>query len=120
MLFDTMEDQEIEKIMTPEEQRITIARACGWKSSPIDAQHFTTAWEKDGHLCFQVPNYLNDLNACHEAEKTLNHSQQWDYMQSLRLIRELGDGGWTECHAPAAQRCEAFLRVMNLWKEDAP
>ena len=68
-----------------------------------------------------LPDYLNDLNAMHEAENVLlnkcdNDPQDnlWiDYLANLLIaapycLRE---------HATAAQRAEAYLRTLNLWKD---
>jgi len=43
--------------MKPEQQRIAIARACGE--------------DNDSILRGLIPDYLNDLNAMHEAEQTM-------------------------------------------------
>lgn len=74
------------------------------------------------------PNYYEDLNAIHKAEKILNNSQYhtftlmlsekaWDlfphqtkdsdYKARLRIF----------CSATAPQRCEAFLRTIGKWVE---
>jgi hypothetical protein len=58
-----------------------------------------------------IPDYCNDLNAMHEAEK---------------YILDMHDGyGWhlskgvcfTVWHATARQRAEAFLRLLEKWEE---
>ena len=63
-----------------------------------------------------VPDYLNDLNACHEAEKVLTDEQTSAYITTLCL--EVQPEPMLH-HATAPQRCEAFLRVMGLWEEGA-
>lgn len=60
-----------------------------------------------------MPNYYGDLNAMHEAEKVLSPSQRVDYRLSLQFCL-----GKEDYWATAAQRAEAFLRTLNLWKED--
>jgi hypothetical protein len=113
--------------MTPEQQRIAIAEACGWKE--------TEAW-LDGRRCFEradinagwdfdsLPDYLNDLNAMHDAEKVLGILERGTYQNILGLacggIRE-DDGGHfvshrESIHATAAQRAEAFLRTIGKWR----
>jgi hypothetical protein len=62
------------------------------------------------------PDYLNDLNAMHEAEKVLNGHEQNDYCFTIMDIQKSG-GGFRRLHATAAQRAEAFLRTLNLWKD---
>lgn len=81
--------------MSPTEQNIAISKAVNYPAE-----------------------YHEDLNACREFEKTLNHGQQWDYMQHLRSSNFCaGDMGWIQCHATAPQRCEAFLRTVGRWVE---
>lgn len=76
--------------------------------------------------CFnqnQLPDFVHDLNAMHEAEKTLTPEQVWAYCCELGHLT--GAGGdpefeaaeWAEVHATAPQRCEAFLKVHNKWKD---
>ena len=97
--------------MNSKEQRIAIAKACGWKpSNPND--EFNSVWMKGERKQF-LPEYLEDLNAMHDAEETLTEEQYSKYGWIL-----LGDGE-IECYeflgAPAAQRAEAFLKSLNLW-----
>lgn len=67
------------------------------------------AYEVDAKL----PNYPEDLNACHEMENTLSVGQSLGFDQELIEIC-----GKVDYHATALQRCEAFLRVHNAWEED--
>lgn len=88
-----------------------------WKSPETDG---------DKYWMFRVspPDYLNDLNAMHEAEKVLNWDQQKVFISHLLgLEGRNGDALWTLAwdsawlcsHATAAQRAEAFLRVIGRW-----
>jgi len=63
-----------------------------------------------------LPNYLNDLNAMHAAEKTLWNRNDWSACkyQEMLQTRVMATESWT-WHATAAQRAEAFLRALNLW-----
>lgn len=96
--------------MTPEEQRIAIAQACGWFVGGV-----TRASD--------FPDYLNDLNAMHEAIKTLTEKQLETFV--LRLCA--GDK-WMLYHmnicdaifvakASASKYAEAFLKTLNLWED---
>lgn len=89
--------------MTPEAQRMAIAEAC----APMKGA--------------ETPDYLNDLNAMHEAEKTL---------APIKIRRYVGELWFTMCednvagqmeigtiHATARQRAEAFLRTIGKWEE---
>ena len=63
-----------------------------------------------------MPDYLNDLNAMHEAEKVLDQMQARTYADHLADSEQ--DGTWAGCHMwsqTAAQRAEAFLKTLNLW-----
>lgn len=66
----------------------------------------------------QVPDYLNDLNAMHEAEKVLKVEQHFTFQVELaRVINTITYPlNFALLHATAAQRAEAFLRTLNLWK----
>jgi hypothetical protein len=90
--------------MTQEEQRTAIAEACGWKTGYRDAVSSVTA----------LPNYLNDLNAMHEAEKVLTSEQVTSYVYSLESMNERWS---TPAFATATQRAEAFLRTIGKWRE---
>ena len=101
--------------MNKQEQRIAIAEACGWKCSPLEDYQ----WEcpNSGDCEDNVPDYLNDLNAMHEAEKVaINHGKlnQDDYLYFDTLVSVC-----LQAHpfnATAVQRAEAFLKTLNLWK----
>jgi hypothetical protein len=102
--------------MTPEQQRIVIAEACGWenvaprivKNVKHQGDDITVGiWSDNGW----IPDYLNDLNAMHEAEKVLV-SLQW--VSYLKRLQTLCDESVTwPIHATAAQRAEAFLRTIG-------
>ena len=73
----------------------------------------------------RTPNYPADLNAMHEAEKVLTEKQQVWYLQKLTQVRfKNGVAGMIACmndkttFATAAERAEAFLRTLNLWREE--
>jgi len=100
--------------MSPEAQRIAIAETCGFTHVRcIPPDHCI------GHHPSRpsaVPDYLNDLNAMHEAEKTLPPAQFWEYADFLRQFHNgLGVDGYIT--ATAAQRAEAFLRTICKWEE---
>jgi hypothetical protein len=97
--------------MSPEKQRTAIAKACGW--TEIDELLANTSMGKPpGKICSfdYLPDYLGDLNACHEMEKGLTYEQIDDYYIELakRMVRPF--------RATASQRAEAFLRTLELWQ----
>ena len=97
--------------MKPEEQRIAIAEACGLG----DYGTRMNGW--DAADIAAIPDYLHDLNAMHEAENTLlkNDALLWHKYASF-LDSDYINQPYT-VGATAAQRAEALLRTLNLWKE---
>jgi hypothetical protein len=95
--------------MNKEKQRIAIAEACGWKPNPFQM-------DMSGHVFPQSPpDYLNDLNAMHEAEEVLILNREWaTYLDHLFVI--VAEGSLV--HATAALRAEAFLRTIGKWEEE--
>jgi len=91
--------------MNKEQQRIKIAEACGF------LRH---------HHVRNCPDYLNDLNAMHEAWQTLTSNQKITYRGELAKIcaREAPerDTCWLEDIA-AEFAPEAFIRTLGLWEE---
>lgn len=118
--------------MTPFEQRVAIARACGYElladdSAPrtfrirnvSDNIHF--GWsDSEAEAWSACPDYLNDLNAMHEAEKTLTDDQWLQYDEHLACLTVTDASQvFKHTHATASQRAEAFLRALNLWTDPA-
>lgn len=132
--------------MKTEKQRIAIAEWCGWKRSQTTKEEFAESRIHDiwvdpsgkryihGITC--PPNYLNDLNAMHEAEKRLDAGQRRAFAHNLEVIvfyngdtknepnnfspegdyHEL-DESFAVYHATAAQRAEALLKTLGKWEE---
>jgi hypothetical protein len=101
--------------MKPEEQRIAIAVAVGRKVFHEDGKIWVEIKEGlHGLVEDELPDYLNDLNAMHEAEKAL------DGMDQLTYLAKLHEGNhycsWAGTCATAAQRAKAFLKTLGLWK----
>jgi hypothetical protein len=70
----------------------------------------------------QLPDYLNDLNAMHEAENMLTAEQCNQYNHELceikrAYIKTLPQAERWTWGSSAAQRAEAFLRTINKWEE---
>jgi hypothetical protein len=105
--------------MTPELQRIKIAEACGWTDFSRAKHEGAIQYGRKPLSCYdswEVPDYLNDLNAMHEAEKTLDDDLDLDYSENLEIVT----GGDMSKYrsATAAQRAEAFLRTIGKWEEE--
>ena len=116
--------------MKPEQQRIAIAEACGWKNVDAGAGRvwgFTTRHKgtpSESDVCVDIPDYLNDLNAMHEAEKVLTKANWGGYAAHLFRITDAHNHGISPNHhwlavafSTASQRAEAFLRTIGKWKE---
>ena len=115
--------------MTPENQRIAIAKACGYfdivrkhslyfglfgkimpKRQPgPGAAVIPEAVERN------IPDYLGSLDVMHEVEKVLTRDQRQEY---VNLLWPNGYSVQDAIMAPASQRAEAFLKTLGLWTED--
>ena len=123
--------------MKKEAQIIALAKVCGWTECRIGSPGAGGCVERPGrpqgvppgrkYRC-DCPDYLNDLNAMHEAEKMLTEVQRMLYGEQLhRQMKwrfELDDDTqvcgldiWDVVTITASQRAEAFLRTLNLWTE---
>jgi len=108
--------------MTNEQINRAIAEACGWHCNPFGLWGIDFS---DG-VSGSPPDYLNDLNAMHDAEKMLNFEQAqfFEYHLCDIVIKENDvlenplPLRFSVCHAIARQRAEAFLRTLGKWKEE--
>jgi hypothetical protein len=123
--------------MTEKQQRIAIAEACGWTEiGVIDYlcgihPQMLNAKAYDGSPLippiWEIPDYLHDLNAMHEAIETLSVGEKSTYIMQLmdtcckHPIGCVPD--WTRdrqslarlTQATAAHRAEAFLKTIDKW-----
>ena len=107
--------------MNKEKQRIAIAEACGWKeikSHWWSSESYGEGWDYSGRYDDGdeegVPDYLNDLNAMHEAEKVIIEKDECIEYECI-LSFDFNEQPW---HTTPAQRAEAFLRCLNLWIDE--
>jgi hypothetical protein len=117
--------------MSDEQINIAIAEACGWtKCEHVASINLTKGIPPANNPpkygtyengMAQLPDYLNDLNAMHSAEKALTEHQWDEYERVLRLVCDgcsYYEGAGKELlNATAAQRAEAFLRTLGKWEE---
>ena len=127
--------------MTPEAQQIAMAEAHGWDYDPEEAHEWGSRgqWVRQPEKKHErrrlfskscIPDYLNDLNAMHEAEKVLNEKQLYCYgnklddltrreeVMEMSYVNGPKAGMYPELfRATAAQRAEAFLRTIGKWEE---
>lgn len=109
--------------MTDEQINIAIAESLGWKLLA------NNRWTKPCGIYADLPNYTSDLNVMHEAEKVLAPEQWLVYHGHLAdatgfsyddtMSTKEAETEWMHrvCHAPARQRCEAYLRTIGKWIE---
>ena len=113
--------------MNPEQQRIAIAEACGWRLF----SQFKNLWAPPRSVveydcdARPLPNYPFDLNDMHEAEKVLGACWPTYCEYLLEIVEpELRTleicHRWNLLHATATQRAEAFLRTIGKWEEAKP
>lgn len=126
--------------MNKEQQRIKIAEACGlFRIMPLRRTvrkgtpdpNGVKLWYCDEHhggaaSYLEVPNYLYDLNAMHEAKQLL-WKMDWGYryifndnLANIIKGRIVNRNEWdaeTLLDATAEQQAESFLRTLNLWEE---
>jgi hypothetical protein len=112
--------------MTNEEINIAIAEVCGyeWVSNGWGCRFLGSPTERSfgsdtqSPLCEDaydsVPNYCNDLNAMHEAEKTLSEEVRNHYID---LLGDIYLNSWEFATATSMQRAEAFLKTIGKWEE---
>ena len=98
--------------MKPEQQRIAIAETCGWNLTETAVTYpnglvigfHPPEYVREVFLK-ACPDYLNDLNAMHEAEKKLPDALFVRY------------ANWIPPCATAEARAEAFLRTLGKWED---
>ena len=117
--------------MNKEQQGIAIAEACGWTAEQ-DSNGYWRAVDKKNSNAVElwlseqsvwsvgIPDYLNDLNAMHEAEKVLTEEQRIAYTNhtydvACKVQRETEKWRWISL--TAKQRAEAFLKTIGLWED---
>lgn len=105
--------------MTEQQQRIAIAEACGWQSITSFGKNVTGVLNQNPNSIREhIPNYPNDLNAMHEAENYRNDLLiKWEeYRHQLSILTSRKYG--VPERASASQRAEAFLKTLDLWKDN--
>ncbi len=96
--------------MTDEQINAAIAEVCGW--TDVSEVHRSGKAPGADYVGQEfIPDYCNDLNAMHQAEKTLRGGE-WDTYVDL-----LADTWMQVARATARQRAEAFLRTLGKWED---
>jgi hypothetical protein len=120
--------------LTAKQQRIKVAELChhpDYVKKYIDSLTeeectlgaFCEVMNMEKEYLKSLPDYLNDLNACHEFENTLKgNSQKMSYYIRLHRIVNHDHEAWdlpttdkqfNNAHATAKQRCKAFALIMD-------
>lgn len=122
--------------MTNEQINAAIAGACGWteiQDSGVWHNHKLWGYPplkpgQGGNSFHYLHDYCNDLNAMHEAEKTLNTADLQEYANMLYLIARktqgqdgegLPDSNRRRIWVSARQRAKAFLLTLGKWEKGA-
>jgi len=110
------------------EQQLAIAEFHGWKDVWLDGEDArgnppSGISNPNVRLNYLVPDYANDLNAMHEAEKRLNVNQLSEYADQMDKIcvpvHICPLTHWSAVTmATAIQRSEALLRTIGKWKDE--
>lgn len=101
--------------MTDKEINQRIAKVCGWRPD-----NRGLGWLSPHGYYAPKPDYCNDLNAIHEAEKTIADrgvNAWWIYCGNIVRSMPAIFGTETAVMATARQRAEAFLRTLGKWEE---
>jgi len=115
--------------MSPSDQHTAITLALGYtyedKVITYDGEEIKfrlCRYPNGGGVARSWPNYPGDLNAMHAAWLKLSPSEKERFESELYSIiigwsayNNNDDAGWIT-NATAAQRAEAFLRTLDLWK----
>lgn len=115
--------------MTNEQIRITIAEKLGYKrfDSPESTLNFYLPDGKGACIC---PDYPESLDACREFERTLYDELLNMELYAGRLVA-IASGKLGKAFEPSRldwfhsstalpiQRCEEFLRLHGLWKDES-
>ena len=110
--------------MTDEQINAAIAEACGWTECRLVAKVVLSVLRDpvaygippNGTYEFACLNYCTDLNAMHEAEKTIFPYYATVYSNKLAKVTgaEMSDDTDYFC-ATARQRAETFLLTLGKW-----
>jgi hypothetical protein len=112
--------------MTNKEINATIYKSLGYVLCADDDMPGQKYWHHPhGGSAPPPPDYCNDLNAMHEAEKTLDGTNGGPespdclcYAYAHMLYGNLVPRSQQVFRATARQRAEAFLRVIGKWRDE--
>lgn len=106
--------------MNDEQINQRIAEACGWTDFVVHPEFGLMGTPPNSHgLRTAVDWYTVDLNAMHEAEKSLTDEQCVFVTHYLRKRLENYPASRYVWHATARQRAEAFMRTIGKWDDQS-
>jgi hypothetical protein len=105
--------------MTNKQINAEIAEVCGWTDIFEHPEFGLMGVESETHGCrTAIENYTHDLNAMHEAEKTLTGLNCHAFCEwLLDIVADSPDHLWEVLTASSRQRAEAFLKTLGKWEE---
>jgi hypothetical protein len=100
--------------MSEKQINIAIAEACGWQFATFKEIFAKPPNGGGWQYKEKIPDYCNDLNAMHEAEKRLLSGYWMRYCECVTYL--LGKSIYASVHATARHRAEAFLKTIGKWE----
>ena len=96
------------------EKRIKVAELCGYNFLIPPENCGLGQWnDSEWNAVDELPDYLSDLNACHEFEKQVPESKELEYTDALSCLVSHKSGYDNLWRATAEQRCKAFVLTME-------
>lgn len=120
--------------MTQEQKRIKIAEVCGW-TNVWDSRKYELGFNgyppnyqgniNDSSKRVQIPDYFKDLDAMHEAERSVFRADigsldpmKWELWEKYTtMLADKFTGEEDVAFATAGERAESFGQSLNLWTE---
>ena len=109
--------------MTPEEINKEIAELLGWTELYIAHSQYLWGRHPNTGRMWQVDDYYHSLDACAEFERKMESRPIGFYLAELHYVCSRQSAPYMCANprvviiATAPQRCEAFLRMHNKWRE---
>jgi len=115
--------------MNAKRQNDVIALECGWTVGvnvygnqylKCPKGHKCPPYDGDGYEAIYCtpPDYLNDLNAMHEAVELLRIRKGPEWFDFQKHLMDICGSLMNCIQANAAIRAEAFLKTLGLWEEE--
>lgn len=101
--------------MTPEGQRIAIAKACGWEITvmPTPSYPHMLGESAEWKCAVPIPNYLNDYTAIIMALRSFPVEIQGEACKLMGCHMDYAI--WID--TPPSAMCECLIKALNLWDD---